>query len=251
VLSSHPVPQVCAGQCCRAEGRNSPELTRHACGGVARPCSSSGQRQHRRARGGQRSDAAAALCAGASLCNSQLPMCSTLVRPVGASSLLTGSAAVSGLCLVQLVSVGQASNRLQHVGTKTARPTDAPSYRECPGVLQAEPATLASLVGAFTPQAADGRLARAARRALKPGAGTGGADGVRAPQTPPRALTEDDLWPLRQVSAQASGANRGNLPRLLRDCADSTREPCSVPSKHPVHVSAGTCLKQAHEHMSA
>ena len=65
---------------------------------------------------------------------------------------------------------------------------------------QAEPATLASLVGAFAPQAADGRLAKAARRALKPGAGA--ADGALAPQTPPRALTEDDLWPLRQVSGQ-------------------------------------------------
>ena len=65
---------------------------------------------------------------------------------------------------------------------------------------QAEPATLASLVGAFAPQAANGRLARNAQRALHPGTGSSAATCVLAPQTPPRLLTQDDLWPLWQAS---------------------------------------------------
>ena len=57
-------------------------------------------------------------------------------------------------------------------------------------------------MGALAPQAADGRLAKAARRALQHGRTTGGdagLGGVLAPWTPPRALTQDDLWPLWQA----------------------------------------------------
>ena len=101
------------------------------------------------------------------------------------------------------------------------------------GIMQAEPATLASLVGAFAPQAADGGLSKAARRALKPGAGAGAADGVLAPKTPPRALTEDDMWPLRQVQHSGSSSGPGRWHNTVTTVFDSTQAEVLIWCKSP------------------